>query len=125
LGIENINIYRTNRLDNEKRSKYSDYNGIDSKEKLFNYVNRMYTDKGIEIIANENNGLSINIDTKTLDRKYLDPISNNPKMDKHEIKALSYNSDSSISIWIDGNLSYDISRGRLTHFIFGRFISWT
>lgn len=125
LGIENINVYRTNRLANEKRSKYSDYVGIDSKQKLFNYVNKMYTDKGIEITANEGNSISINIDTETLDQKYFDPINRFPKMNEYEIKALSCNSDSSISIWIDGNLSYDIYRGHVTHFTFGRFISWT
>ncbi|WP_273711455.1 hypothetical protein [Leuconostoc mesenteroides] len=125
LVIQNINIYQTNRLDSEQRLKYSDYDGIDSKQKLFNYVNKMYTDKGIGVTVNESNSISINIDTKTLDRKYFDPINNNPKMNEYEIKALSYNSNSSISIWIDGNLSYDISRGRLTHFTFGRFISWT
>ncbi len=85
----------------------------------------MYTDKGIGVTVNESNSISINIDTKTLDRKYFDPINNNPKMNEYEIKALSYNSNSSISIWIDGNLSYDVSRGHLTHFTFGRFISWT
>lgn len=124
LVIHNINIYQTNRLDNEKYSKYSDYDGIDSKQKLFNYVNKMYTDKGIEVTESEGNSISINIDTKTLDKKYFDPINNNPKMNEYEIKALSCKSDSSISIWIDGNLSYDISRGHLTHFTFGRFISW-
>ena len=125
LGIQNTNIYRTNKLNNEKHSKYSDYDGINSKQKLFNYVNKMYTDKGIKVTENEGNSISINIDTKTLDRKYFDPINNNPKMNEHEIKALSYNSDSDISIWIDGNLSYDVFRGHLTHFTFGRFISWT
>ena len=85
----------------------------------------MYTEKGIEVTANESNSISINIDTKTLDIKYFDPINNNPKMNEHEIKALSYNSDSDISIWIDGNLSYDVYQGHLTHFTFGRFISWT
>lgn len=125
LVIQSINIYQTNRLDNEKRSKYSDYDGIDSKQKLFNYVNKMYTDKGIKVTENEGNSISINIDTDILDKKYFDPINNNPKMNKYEIKALSYTSDSDISIWIDGNLSYDISRGHLTHFTFGRFISWT
>ena len=125
FGIQNTNIYRTNRLNNEKCSKYSDYDGISSKQKLFNYANNLYTDKGIKVTENEGNSISINIDTDILDKKYFDSINNFPKMNKHEIKALSYNSDSSISIWIDGNLSYDISRGRLTHFTFGRFISWT
>ena len=125
LVIQNINVYQTNRLNNEKHSKYSDYDGIDSKQKLFNYVNKMYTDKGIKVTENEGNSISINIDTDILDKKYFDSINNFPKMNKHEIKALSCNSDSDISIWIDGNLSYDVSRGHLTHFTFGRFISWT
>lgn len=125
LGIQNTNIYRTNRLDSEKRSKYSDYDGIDSKQKLFNHVNKMYTDKGIKVTENEGNSISINIDTDILDKKYFDSINNFPKMNKHDIETLSYNSDSDISIWIDGNLSYDVSRGHLTHFTFGRFISWT
>ncbi|WP_172844105.1 hypothetical protein [Leuconostoc mesenteroides] len=112
-------------MNNEKRSKYSDYEGINSKQKLFNYVNKMYTDKGIKVTENEGNSISINIDTDILDKKYFDSINNFPKMNKHEIETLSYNSDSDISIWIDGNLSYDVSRGHLTHFTFGRFISWT
>ncbi|WP_349625768.1 hypothetical protein [Leuconostoc citreum] len=112
-------------MNNEKHSKYYDYDGINSKQKLFNYVNKMYTDKGIKVTENEGNGISINIDTDILDKKYFDSINNFPKMNKHEIETLSYNSDSDISIWIDGNLSYDVSRGHLTHFTFGRFISWT
>ncbi|WP_273706185.1 hypothetical protein [Leuconostoc mesenteroides] len=125
LVIQNNNVYQTNRLDSEKRSKYSDYDGINSKQKLFNYVNKMYTEKGIKVTENEGNSISINIDTDILDKKYFDSINNFPKMNKHEIETLSYNSDSDISIWIDGNLSYDVSRGHLTHFTFGRFISWT
>lgn len=107
----------------KKPVKYPDYIGINYNDKLYDYLNKVYTERGIKV-SKSNKGVSIWIDTLQLDEKYLNPSNEYPKMSKYEIKALTYHSHSDIAIFINKDLSYIVRNGEINKVIFGSSISW-
>lgn len=122
LLLMHINTDNHTKSDPNNQSMYS---SINSKDKLFSYLSNHYTDSGISVRRNYLGNISIAVDTSKLKICYLNPYNIQPKMDKEELQSLSLYSGADISVWINNELSYVISKGIITHLANTPFISWS
>lgn len=119
-----IHIHTDNHTKSEPNNQ-SMYSSINSKDKLFSYLSNRYTDSGISVHRNYLGNISIAVDTSKLKICYLNPYNNQPKMDKEELQSLSLYSRADVSVWINNELSYIISKGIITHLVNTPYISWS